>query len=159
MLGKLRLRPDLLLLLSLLLDLLLIPVLDHGDWRRLLLGALVSIPVILSTVRLSQIRVRIGPAVLLMLGALVFAVASNIFANRVLSETTGDFWLPSSHSLLRDLSLTSTIPAPSVGRISTRPSAFIFCWRTHGPHFMVRWLIFTRAHSSWEPTQSTVRVP
>jgi len=83
--AKLQLRPDLLLLLSLLLVILLNPVLDHGDWRRLLLGALVFIPVILSTVRLSQIRVRVWPAVLLMLGALVFAVASNIFANRVLS--------------------------------------------------------------------------
>src|SRR5262252_209891 len=121
--AKLRFRADLFLLLSLLLVILLNPVLDHGDWRRLALGALVFIPVILCTVRLSQIRVRIGPAVFLMLGVLVFAVASSIFANRVLSETTGDFWLPSSHSLLRDLSLTSTIPAPSVGRISTRPSA------------------------------------
>jgi len=83
--AKLQLRPDRLLLLSLLLVILLNPVLDHGDWRRLLLGALVFIPVILSTVRLSQIRVRVWPAVLLMLGALVFAVASNIFANRVLS--------------------------------------------------------------------------
>src|SRR6516225_12326385 len=82
--AKLQLRPDLLLLLSLLLVILLNPVLDHGDWRRLLLGALVFIPVILSTVRLSQIRVRVWPAVLLMLGALVFAVASNTFANRVL---------------------------------------------------------------------------
>jgi hypothetical protein len=83
--AKLQLRPDRLLLLSLLLVILLNPVLDHGDWRRLLLSALVFIPVILSTVRLSQIRVRIWPAVLLMLGTLVFAVASNIFANRVLS--------------------------------------------------------------------------
>jgi steroid 5-alpha reductase family enzyme len=44
----------------------------------LVLGALIFIPVILATVRLSQIKVRIGPAVLLMLGAGVFAVASNI---------------------------------------------------------------------------------
>jgi hypothetical protein len=43
------------------------------------------IPVILSTVRLAQLRGRIGPAVLLMLGVVVFTVASNIFANRVLS--------------------------------------------------------------------------
>ena len=131
--AKLKLRPDRLLLLSLLLVILLNPVLDHGDWRRLLLGALVFIPVILSTVRLSQIRVRIGPAVLLMLGALVFAVAGNIFANRV---PTGGFWLRSSHSLLRDFSLTSTIPVPSVWRSSTLPSAFIFCLGPHGPLFM-----------------------
>ena len=31
-------RPDLLLLISLLLAILLTPVLDHGDWRRLTLG-------------------------------------------------------------------------------------------------------------------------
>ena len=82
--AKLQLRPDLLLLLSLLLVILLNPVLDHGDWRRLVLGALVFIPVILSTVRLSQIRVRMWPAVLLMLGAIVFTIASDTFANRVL---------------------------------------------------------------------------
>ena len=83
--AKLHFRPDLFLLLSLLLVILLNPVLDHGDWRRLVLGALMFLPVILSTVRLSQIRVRIGPAVLLMLGVLVFAVASNIVANPLLS--------------------------------------------------------------------------
>ena len=83
--AKLQLRPDLLLLLSLLLVILLNPVLDHGRWRRLVLGALMFIPVILSTVRLAQIKERIGPAVLLMLGVLVFAVASNIFANPLLS--------------------------------------------------------------------------
>jgi hypothetical protein len=83
--AKLQLRPDSFLLLSLLLVILLNPVSDHGDGRRLVLGALIFIPVILATVRLSQIKVRIGPAVLLMLGAGVFAVASNIFANPRLS--------------------------------------------------------------------------
>jgi hypothetical protein len=83
--AKLQLRPDRLLLLSLLLVILLSPVLDQSDWRRFVLGAIMFIPVILSTVRLSQIRVRIGPAVLLMLGVLVFAVARDIFPNRVLS--------------------------------------------------------------------------
>src|SRR5215472_9489348 len=82
--AKLQLRPDLLLLLSLLLVILLNPVLDHGDWRRLVLGALMFIPVILATVRLAQIKERIGPAVLLMLGVVVFSVASNIVASRVL---------------------------------------------------------------------------
>jgi hypothetical protein len=89
--AKLQLRPDSLLLLSLLLVILLNPVLDHGDWRRLVLGALIFIPVILATVRLSQIKVRIGPAVLLMLGAGVFAVASNIFANPRLRGTHWGF--------------------------------------------------------------------
>jgi len=40
--GKLQLRPSSFLLLSLLLVILLNPVLDHGDWRRLVLGALVK---------------------------------------------------------------------------------------------------------------------
>ena len=50
--AKLRFRSDLFLLLSLLLVILLNPVLDHGDWRRLVLGAIIFIPVILATVRL-----------------------------------------------------------------------------------------------------------
>jgi hypothetical protein len=83
--AKLHLRPDLFLLLSLLLVILLDPVLDHGDWGRLVLGALMFIPVILSTARLSEIKTRIGPAVLLVVGAFVFLVASRIFANRLLS--------------------------------------------------------------------------
>jgi hypothetical protein len=82
--AKLQFRPDSLLLLSLLLVILLNPVLDHGDWRRLVLGVLMFIPVILSTVSLSQIKVRMWPVVSLMLGVVVFTVASNTFANRVL---------------------------------------------------------------------------
>jgi hypothetical protein len=65
--AKLQLRSDSLLLLSLLLVILLNPVLDHCDCRRLVLAALLFISVILSTVRLSQIRVRMWPVVLLML--------------------------------------------------------------------------------------------
>src|ERR1700751_3444305 len=37
--AKLQSRPDLLLFLSLLVAILLTPVLDHGNWRRLLLAA------------------------------------------------------------------------------------------------------------------------
>src|SRR5215469_6663882 len=85
MLGKPRLRPDLLLLLSLLLVILLNPVLDHGDWRRLALTALTLMPVILSAVRLSQIKMWLWPSVLLMLVYLVFLVASLIFHNRLLN--------------------------------------------------------------------------
>jgi len=84
MLGKPRLRPDLLLLLSLLLVILLNPVLDHGDWRRLALTALTLMPVILSTVRLSQIRMWLWPSLLLMLVYLVFLMASLIFHNRLI---------------------------------------------------------------------------
>ena len=84
MLGKLRLRPDLSLLLSLLLAVLLNPVLDHGDWRRLVLGAITFVPVILSTVRLSQIRVWVWPSALLMVGSLIFLVTGDIFRSRAL---------------------------------------------------------------------------
>jgi hypothetical protein len=83
--AKLLLRPDSLLLLSLLLVILLNPVLDHDDWRRMVLSALIFIPVILSTVRLAQIRVRIGPVALLVLGFIASTGASYFFANRVLS--------------------------------------------------------------------------
>jgi hypothetical protein len=83
--AKLQSRTGLLLLLSLLLVILLNPALDHGGWQRLLLSALTLIPAILSTIRLSQIRVWMWPAVLLMLGYVVFAVASSIFSNRLLS--------------------------------------------------------------------------
>ena len=81
---KLRSRPDLLLLLSLLLVILLDPVMDHGDWRKAVLAALTFIPVILSTVRLSQERVFVWPSILLMLGTLVLEVASNIFHSQTL---------------------------------------------------------------------------
>src|SRR5580693_8902426 len=83
--AKLQSRPDLLLLLSLLLAILLTPVMDHGGWRRLVLAALTFIPVVLSTVRLSQIRVWVWPSVLLMLASLIFLVASNIFRGQALS--------------------------------------------------------------------------
>jgi hypothetical protein len=64
---------------------LLIPVLDHGDWRRVALGAIMFIPLTLSIVRLSEIRMWVWPSALLMLGYLVFLVASLIFPNRLLS--------------------------------------------------------------------------
>jgi hypothetical protein len=82
---KLHSRPDLLLLLSLLLVILLNPVMDHGDWRRPVLAALIFIPVILATVRLSQIKVWVWPSVLLMLGSLILVLASNILRNQVLN--------------------------------------------------------------------------
>jgi ion channel len=81
-------RWDLFLLLSLLLNILMYPVLDHGGLRRLILGALMFVPVILATVELSQIKVWIWPSVLLMSGVLIFGVASVIFSNRVLTGIT-----------------------------------------------------------------------
>ena len=66
--AKLQSRPDLLLLLSLLLAILLTPVLDHGNWSRLVLAAVTFIPIVLSIVRLSQIKRWVWPSVLLALG-------------------------------------------------------------------------------------------
>src|SRR5215472_7713904 len=86
---KYQLRPDLLLLLSLLLAILLTPVMDYDGWRRLVLAAVTFIPVVLSTVRLSQIKVWVWPSVLLMLVNVIFAVAGNTFQSRVL---TGIRW-------------------------------------------------------------------
>jgi cytochrome c oxidase subunit IV len=64
--AKLQSRPDLLLLLSLLLAILLTPVLDHSNWSRLVLAAVTFIPVVLSIVRLSQIKGWVWPSVLLL---------------------------------------------------------------------------------------------
>jgi len=52
MTEKTRWEPDLLLLLSLLLVILLNPMLDRGDFRRLILAGLTFVPVIMSTLRL-----------------------------------------------------------------------------------------------------------
>jgi hypothetical protein len=82
--AKLHSRPDLLLLLSLLLVILLNPITDHGDWRRLVLAALTFTPVVLSTVMLSQVRMWVRQSVLLMLVGLIFLVASNIFRSQAL---------------------------------------------------------------------------
>jgi hypothetical protein len=82
--GQAQTRWDLFLLLSLLLVILMFPVLDHGELRRMILGVLFFVPVIVATVRMSQIRVWVWPSVLLMSGAFIFAVVSNLFPNRAL---------------------------------------------------------------------------
>jgi hypothetical protein len=87
--AKLQSRPDLLLLLSLLLAILLAPVLNRGNWSRLVLAAVTFIPVVLSIVRLSQIKGWVRPAVLLALGNVIFVVAGNTFRSRTL---TGIRW-------------------------------------------------------------------
>jgi Ion channel len=86
---KLQSRPDLSLLLSLLLAILLTPVLDRDGWRRLVLAGVTFIPVIISTVRLSQIKSRVWPLVSLMLLNMAFVVAGNTFRSRAL---TGIRW-------------------------------------------------------------------
>ena len=87
--AKLQSRTDLFLLLSLLLAILLTPVLDQGSWGRLVLAAVLFIPVVISIVRLSQIKVWVWPSVLLALGNVIFVVAGNTFRSRAL---TGIRW-------------------------------------------------------------------
>jgi Ion channel len=87
---KLQSRPDLFLLLSLLLAILLTPVLDRDGWRRLVLAGVTFIPVIISTVRLSQIKSSVWPSVSLMLVNMAFVVAGNTFRSRAL---TGIRWV------------------------------------------------------------------
>jgi len=82
--AKLRPRPDL-LLLSLLLAILLTPVLDHGDWSRLVLAGVTFIPVVVAVIKLAQMKVWVWPSVLLMLGNLIFVVAGNTFRSRALA--------------------------------------------------------------------------
>jgi len=78
-----RIRPDLLLLLSLLMMIVLHPVLDHGTLRRLFMEALIFVPVLLATLRLSQIKTRLWPSVSLMIAATGLAVLGNLWPNPV----------------------------------------------------------------------------
>lgn len=87
--AKLQSRPDLLLLLSLLMAILLTPVLDQGNWSRLVLAAVTLIPIVLSIIRLSQVKGWVWPSVLLALGNVIFVVAGNTFPSRTL---TGIRW-------------------------------------------------------------------
>jgi len=84
---KYRKRPDLLLLLSLLLIILTGPELDHGKIRQLLLAALMFVPVVLASVRLSEIKGWVWPSILLALGSLVFSIASGISRTPALQAT------------------------------------------------------------------------
>lgn len=82
-------RPDLLLFLSLLTAILLTPVLDHGNWDRLVLAAVTFVPVVLCIVRLSQIKGWAWPSVFLALCNAVFVAAGNTFPSPTL---TGIRW-------------------------------------------------------------------
>lgn len=70
---------DLFLLLSLLLIILLYPLLDHDDVRRLVLGGLMFAPLLSATVRVAQIKGWVWPTVLLMTCAVVCAALSMLF--------------------------------------------------------------------------------
>jgi Ion channel len=77
------------LLLSLLMAILLTPVLNGGNWSRLLLAGVTFIPIVLSIVRLSQFKGWLWPSILLTLGNVIFVVAGNTFGSRTL---TGIRW-------------------------------------------------------------------
>lgn len=79
MLTKVKVRPDVLLLLSLLLVILIYPALDHGTLRKLVLAALMFLPVILATVRLSRFKGWVWPSLLFMTVILVLTIAGVIF--------------------------------------------------------------------------------
>ena len=66
---------------------LLHPILDRGTLRRFLMELLIFVPVILATLRLSQIKTRVWPTVLLMLGAMIVAVLGNFWRSPVFITT------------------------------------------------------------------------
>ena len=68
---------------------LLTPVLDRGNWSRLVLAAVTLIPIVLSIIRLSQVKGGVRPSVLLALGNVIFVLAGNTFRSRTL---TGIRW-------------------------------------------------------------------
>jgi hypothetical protein len=77
--AELKHRPDLLLLLSLLLLILLHPVLDRGIVRNIFLGVLSFVPVILATIRLSQIKGWLWQSLLLAAGIVIFSLADQFW--------------------------------------------------------------------------------
>jgi len=82
-----RIRPDRLLLLSLVLMIVLHPILDRGTLRRLLMEVLIFVPVVLATLRLSQIKRRSWPTVFLMVCAMVLAVLSEVVQSAAIITT------------------------------------------------------------------------
>jgi amino acid transporter len=79
-------RRDLLLLLSLLLIILLYPLLDRGVGQRLVLGGLMFAPLLLATVKMTQIKGWVWPAVILMAGAIFSAALSILFPFAIVVE-------------------------------------------------------------------------
>ncbi|MFI5247993.1 MAG: potassium channel family protein [Nitrospirales bacterium] len=70
---------DLFLLLSLLLVIVLYPMLDRSEVRRLVLGGLMFAPLLLATVRMAQIKGWVWPTVLLMTAVVISTAASTLF--------------------------------------------------------------------------------
>jgi hypothetical protein len=86
-----RIRPDVLLLLSLVLMILLHPILDYGTLRRLLMEILIFVPVVLATLRLSQIKRRVWPMVLLMVSAMILAIIGDVWNHPLVIATKWAF--------------------------------------------------------------------
>lgn len=79
--AQIKPRSDLLLLVSLLLVILLHPLLDHGNVRRMILEGLIFLPIILSLIRVSQIRGWVWSTLLLVGGILIFTIAGKLSPN------------------------------------------------------------------------------
>jgi hypothetical protein len=89
--GKTQSRWDLILLLSLLLVILMYPVLNRGEGPRVFLGVLLFAPLISATVKLSQIKAKVWPLVVLMSGALAFALIDTFLPHRLFTATKWGF--------------------------------------------------------------------
>ena len=89
--AELKHRPDLLLLLSLLLLILLHPVLDRGIVRNIFLGVLSFVPVILATIRLSQIKGWLWQSLLLAAGIVIFSLADQFWPSPAFSAIKWGF--------------------------------------------------------------------
>jgi hypothetical protein len=87
---KTKSQPESLILSSLLLVILMHPVLDHGEIRRLVLGGLIFVPVFLATFRLSKIKGWVWPSVLLMATTFTVGVISMFYPSRT---TVGMKWV------------------------------------------------------------------
>jgi len=74
---------DLFLLLSMLLVIVLYPMLDRGEVRRLILGGLMFAPLLLATVRMARIKVWMWPTILLMTAVMISTAVSTLFPSRM----------------------------------------------------------------------------
>jgi MFS-type transporter involved in bile tolerance (Atg22 family) len=66
-------RRAFLLLLSLVLVILMHPVLDHGTFRRVILGFLTFVPLVLMTIKISDRKKWVWPFVFLISGSVICA--------------------------------------------------------------------------------------
>jgi hypothetical protein len=68
------------------------PILDHGGVRGMILEELLFVPILLSTIRLSQIKRRLWPFVLLLAGlSFTFAVADKFWPNPAITSIKWGF--------------------------------------------------------------------